>query len=353
MSEDEITPQNNPQLFGHDAALAGLWSDYKAGKLAHGWLISGPQGVGKATLSYHFARALLAGEDNPDISEEHPVFKRIISHSHSDFRIIEPEYDAKKEEFAREISVDQAREIAQFLSLTPGESQWRVVIVDSIDQLNVNAANAILKILEEPPPQALLILISHNPGKLLPTIRSRCRQLRLHPLDQKTFARVIRTVAPEIDSASLAALAELSDFSPGVAVQLANQGALDLYRMMLELVENLPAIPNKKLHAFADQIGSGAVHTQWQLFSRLVLALLARVAKQASGVALVELSDGEGAILARLATLHSPAGWASRWQQTQEQFLLAASRHLDYKQVIIAFFHSLASKEGFKIGSAA
>ena len=353
MSEDQITAQNNPQLFGHEAALASLWNDHQAGKLAHGWLISGPQGVGKATLAYHFARALLVGEDTTQIPESHPVFRRMVSHSHSDFRVIEPEYDEKKEEYAREISVEQAREIGQFLALTPGESQWRVVIVDAIDQLNVNAANAILKILEEPPPQAILILISHNPGRLLPTIRSRCRQLRLHPLDQKTFSRVIRTVAPEIDSAALPALAELSDFSPGIAVQLANQGAIELYRMLLELLEKLPAIPNKKLHAFADQIGTGSVHTQWQLFSRLMLALMARVAKQASGLPQSELTEGEGAVLAHLATIHSGAGWAARWQQSQEQFLLAAARHLDYKQVIIAFFHSLASKEGFKIGSAA
>jgi len=353
MTETPITPITNPMLFGHEESLDGLWQQYQQGKLAHGWLISGPQGIGKATLAYKFARALLADEGTLDISDSHPVFKRMVSHAHTDFRVIEPEYDEKKEEFAREISVDQAREIAEFLSLTPGEGKWRVVIVDSIDQLNPNAANAILKILEEPPSQAILMLISHNPGKLLPTIRSRCRQLRLQPLEQKTFARVLRNVAPEVDSGAMGALSELSDHSPGVATQLYAQGAPELYRTLLELVESLPQIPHKKLHSFADQLGTGAVHSQWILFSRIMLALIARITKQAGGVALAEITEGEGEVLRRLAAIHPPAVWAARWQQSQEQFLLAAARHLDYKQVIITYFHSLASKEGLKLGSAA
>jgi DNA polymerase-3 subunit delta' len=356
MSAEEtsrITPITNPMLFGHEEALAELWQQHQQGKLAHGWLFSGPQGIGKATLAYKFARAILAEEGSTDIADVHPVFKRIASHAHTDFRVVEPEYDEKKGEFAREISVDQAREIAEFLSLTPGEGNWRVVIIDSIDQLNVNAANAILKILEEPPGQALLILISHNPGKLLPTIRSRCRQLRLSPLEQKTFARVLRNVAPEVDSGQMTALAELSELSPGVAIELYERGAVDMYRTLMELLSDLPELPHKKLHSFADQIGTGAVHSQWALFSRLMLTLIARVAKHASGVPMQEISDGERAILEKMAALHAPSLWAERWQQTQAQFLLAAGRHLDYKQVIISYFHSLASKEGLRIGSAA
>ena len=339
MTENPIIPKSNPTLLGHETQLSSLWADYESGKLAHGWLISGPRGIGKATLAYHFARGLLSGELEMD--DSNPIFQRILADSHTDFRVIEPEYDPKKEEFAREISVEQAREIAQFMRLTPGESNWRVVIVDSIDQLNVNAANAILKILEEPPAQAILMLISHNPGKLLPTIRSRCRSLRLHPLEEKTFARVLRANAPDIDSSKFAALAELSDFSPGVAMELARQGALDMYAEILEIMAALPALPHKKLHDLANTIGTGSVHTQWALFSHLMLALIARITKQASGAPLSPLMAGEGAALARLATLHSPAQWAARWQNTQEQLLLASARHLDYKQVIIAFFHSL------------
>lgn len=353
MSDGQLSPISNTQFFGHQDAEDVLWHDHLNGKLAHGWLISGPQGIGKATLAYRFARALLAGEDSPEMSESHPVFKRMIAESHADFRVIEPAFDAKKEEYAREITVDQAREIGQFLSLTPGESQWRVIIVDSIDALNVGAANAILKILEEPPPQALLLLISHNPASLLPTIRSRCRQLRLNPLNDKEFARVLRHAAPQIDSDALKGLSELSDCSPGVAIELYNQGALELYAEMLALMADLPKLDAKKLHSFADQMGTGQVNTQWKLFSRLMLTLLARVAKQASGVALVDMVEGEGEALRKLAMLHAPSVWAARWQQAQEQFLLASRRYLDYKQLIISFFHSIPSRDGFKLGSTA
>src|SRR6202041_479149 len=136
----------------------------------------------------------------------------------------EPLFDAKKDEFARDINVDQAREIAEFLSLTAGEGQWRVVLVDAVDDLNTNGANAILKILEEPPPQVVLFLISHNPGRLLPTIRSRCRQLKLKSLGKKQFNQVIEWVAPAISEDTIHLLGELTNYSPGIALQLDEQG---------------------------------------------------------------------------------------------------------------------------------
>src|SRR5262249_4560580 len=150
---------------------------------------------------------------------------RIAAGSHADLLVVEQEYDEKKEEYAREIPVAQAREISQFLALTPGEGRWRVVIVDAADALNANAANAILKILEEPPPQAVLLLVSHNPGRLLPTIRSRCRMLRLKPLNDKAFAAAMEHIAPGMEAQEYATLAELSDKSPGVALQLHAQNA--------------------------------------------------------------------------------------------------------------------------------
>src|SRR5262249_41494012 len=156
-----------------------------------------------------------------------------------DLLVIEQEYDPKKEEFKNEISVDQAREIAQFLSLTPGESKWRVVIIDAVDALNVNAANAILKILEEPPPQAILLLISHNPGRLLPTIRSRCQMLKLAPLSRDDFRKTLRHTRPALETSQINALGELSHFAPGLATELEGQEALELYAQILELVSAL------------------------------------------------------------------------------------------------------------------
>lgn len=183
----ENSPRYQDQLFGHSEAEAQLICEARSGKLAHGWIFSGPRGIGKATLAYRFARMLLSGNTDMNLPADHPVFRRVAMGSHTDLLVVEPVFDAKKGESAREISVSQAREISQFLSLTPGEGQWRVVIIDTADELNASSANAVLKILEEPPPQAILILISHNPGRLLPTIRSRCRLLRLKAPDESSF----------------------------------------------------------------------------------------------------------------------------------------------------------------------
>src|SRR5690348_15486648 len=139
----DLTPRTNTELFGHEQAEQLLLRDLAQGKLAHGWIIGGQKGIGKATLAYRFARKLLGDDES--------TMRRIAAGSHADLLVIEPEFDSKKGEYARDITVEQARGIAQFLSLTAGESQWRVVIIDTVDALNVNGANAILKILEEPP----------------------------------------------------------------------------------------------------------------------------------------------------------------------------------------------------------
>jgi len=344
----EITPRTNTELFGHEDAEALLLRDFAVGTMAHGWIISGPRGIGKATLAYRFARKLLSqgGRDQGSgirNSDPRPLASdfRIAANSHADLLVVEPVYDEKKEEYAREISVDQAREIARFLSLTPGEGAWRVVIIDSADALNINAANAILKILEEPPSQSVILLVSHNPGKLLPTIRSRCRQLRLKPLNEQQFNSAMQHIAPDIDAEELATLAQLSDYAPGIALDMHKQEAVEIYNQILELLSSLPHLDTLKLHAFADRMMMGQQHANWQLLTQLILFLLESWTKQA-------LSPSPG-----IAALHPASIWAAKWQQCADQFSLAQARHLDYKQVIITFFHSIAHKEGFRIGGFA
>jgi DNA polymerase III subunit delta' len=339
----ELTPKTNPHLFGHEAAEARWLADVESGKLAHGWIISGPKGIGKATLAYRIARMMLAGNKS--------AAQRIATGAHADFLVIEPEFDDKKGEQKNNISVEQARGIGQFLSLTPAESAWRVVIVDSVDQLNPAGANSILKILEEPPPQALLLLISHNPGSLLPTIRSRCAMLKLAPLADADFTKTMTELYPEMGPSTLTALKIFSGGSPGLAAHYEGQGALALYDQMLDVLA-LPALDTLKAHAFADQFAGGGAHAQFKLFSELALSLFARVCKSASGLN-QEAVPNEGTVLTKLAALHSPVVWAAKWQQAQEQFSLAVARHLDYKQVVIVFFHSIANPEPFSLGAAA
>ena len=319
--------------------------DLQSGRLAHGWIFSGPRGIGKATLAYRFARTLLAGDD---IAAQN----RIAVGSHTDLLVLEPLYDEKKEEYAREISVEQAREVSQFLSLTPGEGKWRVVIIDSADMLNNNAANAILKILEEPPPQTLLLLISHQQSRLLPTIRSRCRMLKLKPLDQDQFVSVMRHVSPALEGKEIRALAQLSAMSPGVALELHTGECLELYEQILDLLSATP-LDTSKIHAFADSMGSGKVHSNWQAFTQLVLFLMSRIVQVAENVEINDILFNEIKRVGQLAKIHPPAIWADKWQQVSEQFSLVSRLHLDYKQAIITFLHSVPSREGFHIGIAA
>lgn len=346
-------PRSSEKLYGHQAALAQLVADWKDGTLAHGWLITGAKGTGKATLAYHFARAILAGEEPEFITADHKVFRRVAALSHADLLVVEPKFDEKKDEKLRDISVEQAREIGQFLSLTAGESEWRVVIIDAVDDLNMAGANAILKILEEPPPKSVILLISHNPGRLLPTIRSRCRTLRLQPLEEKAFRAVLRHALPETDSEIFPSLWPLSGGSPGVAVELYEAGALEIYGQLLDLLSAMPIIEAGALHRFAEVIGTGKSHSNWKLFTHMVLCLLERVTLTACAKPPVPVSDEEGAVLSALSVLHPAQVWAGKWQQVSEQFLLAERLHLDYKQLVIVFIHSLLSHEGLQLGSVA
>ncbi|HBC07947.1 MAG TPA: DNA polymerase III subunit delta', partial [Rhodospirillaceae bacterium] len=205
MSDDDapdLDPRANPDLIGHLEAEESLRTALEAGRLAHAWLITGPKGIGKATLAHRFARYVLshgavlakaaptndgpglfgdappepapapagAGGDGPGLylDPAHPVFHRTLAGSHADLMVIECAVDEKTGRRKGQIPVDAIRAVKGFLSLTAGEGAWRVVVIDSADDMNRNAANALLKVLEEPPPQALVILVSHNPGSLLP-----------------------------------------------------------------------------------------------------------------------------------------------------------------------------------------
>lgn len=336
----DLTPRTNEQLFGHGDAEAGWLRQRETGKLAHGWIIAGPKGIGKATLAFRLTRQLLSGAH------------RIATGAHADLLVVEPEWNEKKDEPGTVITVEQAREVARFLSLTPADGEWRVVIIDSADALNNAAANAILKILEEPPPQTVLLLISHNPGRLLPTIRSRAAMLKLTPLASEDFNDVMRLLHPEMDYQRRAALYALSCGSPGMAAEMEEQGALDIYAAMLDIVSALPAPDAAKIHAFCDPLGGAQGHAPFQMFTRLALVLFERLGKTAAGLPLSTVVAEEKEILQKLAPLHTPGGWAVKWQQALEQLSLAEARHLDTRQVAIVFFHSIADNESMLLASA-
>lgn len=297
------------ELEGHAArVLTELRKAFKEGTLPHGIILSGQEGIGKATLAAQLAHLCVGGGE--------AALSRIIAGSHTDLLMVAPAFDEKKGEYARDISVEQARKISEFLAYTAAEGAWRVVIVDGAEKMNLNAANAILKILEEPPPQSVILLVTHQLSRLLPTIRSRCRTVKLAPLSTDEFAAIIKHVLPGLSRESTERLAALSDHSPGVALWLYEQGALDLQEQMDLIFESLPQLNHERALAMAEQVAGS--HTQFKLFTRLALHWLAQQAR------------------------HQGAHWADAWHLASEQFMLCESRHLDYKSAAIGFFHSLA-----------
>jgi DNA polymerase-3 subunit delta' len=249
-----IAPRANPTLLGQSRAIAELHRAASGPRLHHAWLIAGPPGIGKATLAYRFARWLLAGATTPDLAlpPTDPVFRRVAVASHADLLVIERRYDEKKKRMQGEIVVETVAQAGKFLRLTPGEGGWRVVIVDGAEALNRNAANALLKLLEEPPPRAIWLLVCHAPGRLLPTIRSRCRQLDAALLDPATIETLLATAQPDLTAPQRARLATLAEGSIGRALSLAGTDGLTLASLVDEALTS--TIPPARAAAIADAI---------------------------------------------------------------------------------------------------
>ena len=316
------SPIANPDLFDHAEAEAEFLDSFKIGRLPHAWLISGPSGVGKATLAFRIARFILTRENlienspglfedsinksNPtslavDITE--PICRRIISGGHADFLRIQRSIDEKTGKKRREITVDEVRGVNSFFSKTPAEGGWRVIVIDSADEMNLNAANAVLKVLEEPPKRALLLLISNNPAKLLPTIRSRCRRLHLNPLRSNTVSRFLRKYDNEITPEDLKQLVELADGSIGQALELSEDGGLDIYREVDIILATLPELDIPRLHQLGDKLNreksSKVLDHTFDIINRWLIKLIKDLAinRKSSIDPWIEVWENTGSLL--------------------------------------------------------
>lgn len=333
-------PRANPLLLGHEAAESLLAESLRSGRMHHAWLITGPEGVGKATLAFRFARRLLAGMAEGDslaLDAAHPVFKRVAAGSHADLLTIERVYDEKRKRMKTQIAVDDVRRVTNFMSLTPAEGGWRVVIVDGAEEMNPSSANALLKVLEEPPPRAILLLVCSAPGRLLPTIRSRCRKLRLSALDDPTMRTLLGAYLPELDADERDRLVTLAEGAPGRAVLLAEEQGLALAGLVEEVLAALPALKTSRAYELADTLAraEGAFSTFMDL---LRTAITAAVRDSVRGRA-----DPDQA---RLVALRPLDAWGDVWhgltrlQDETERF------NLDKRQAIVAGLGLLTRGEG-------
>jgi DNA polymerase-3 subunit delta' len=351
--EHAPAPRANPFLLGQKAAERTLLEAQRSDRLPHAWLLAGPRGVGKATLAYRFGRFLLSGSgeggglfgDGPAdmaLAPDHQVLRRVASGGHPDLLTVERGVNEKTGKLRGEIVVEDVRAVADFLHMTPGEGGWRIVVIDSADEMNRVAANAILKVLEEPPRQALLLLVSHAPGRLLPTIRSRCCALAIPALAETQVIELLGRYAPDLPPDDAAALACLAEGSVGRALDLAAAEGLELYRELIELLGGLPRLDVPRVHALGERLGRGADGAAFRLGTELLSWWLARMIRGAAlGVAPSEVVAGEAALMARLLERRSLAQWLALWEKWGRLFARAEGANLDRKQVVVTAFLEL------------
>lgn len=357
-------PRANPDLRGHAPAEKILLEAAQSRRMHHAWLLTGPRGIGKATLAYRFARWLLAGQ--ADAAEQHglfdsdgsseeglwvdptdPLFQRIAAGGHADLLTLQRERGEGGKRLRGEIVAADVRKVAGFLSLTAAEGGWRVVVVDGAEDMNRHAANALLKTLEEPPPKTVLLLVSHAPGRLLATIRSRCRRLTLAPLDQGGVADLLRDYRPGIGTEEVELLTVMAEGSIGRALNLADAGGVALYGEMLGLIATLPKTDTARLHAVTDAVARSqsdtGAYAAYDVFCELLGWWITRLVRaRATGVVPPELAPGEGEVIARLAAIGNLDQWIAVWEKTTTLFGRAASVNLDRKQVLLNAFFALS-----------
>lgn len=321
-------PRDTVQLFGQGPAEAAFLAASAQDRIHHAWLIQGPEGIGKATLAWRLARFILAQEaaqealfgappppETLDIPADHPVARRIAAGSEPRLFSLIRAWDDKTKRARSVITVEEVRKLAHFFAMSVVDGGRRVVIVDAVDEMNVNAANALLKMLEEPPEGAVLLLVSHQPARLLPTIRSRCRTLACKPLAGADLARALAATGAGLpDQGDV--LAELASGSVRRAFQLVEADGVALYGRIIKLIGTMPKLDRAAAIAFSELAAGRANLQRTELIHDLLTLALSRLARQGVGhPPALPAAPGETEILARLC----PNARAARaWAECQQ-----------------------------------
>ncbi len=279
-------PKYCTKIMGHEKIEAMLVELVASDRMPHALIFSGQKGIGKASMAYQLTKFLMArgikdpdqdalfgGDDLPeeicdslDSDPDHPSVKRVLSGGHPDFRALERYYDADKNKFKASLEVDQLRSVAPFLRMSASEGGWRIVLIDDADTMNRNAQNALLKILEEPPKNTLLILVAHRLGALIPTIKSRSRVVNFNTLSEESLKSLIMAQGHHFNAQELENLCYLSDGSLGNAINFVENGGLDVLAKILSVMQTYPDFDWGDIHALGDDMARSGQESAYQHF---------------------------------------------------------------------------------------
>ncbi len=350
-------PRAAHSMVGHAEAEAAVVEAWTSGRMPHAWLISGPRGIGKATLAFRIARHVLRGEQaeaglfggpvsaSLEMDPDDPVFRQVASGGHPDLLVIERGFDEKRKKLRGAIVVDDVRTLGGFMRLHAGLGGWRVVIVDSADEMNRNAANALLKLLEEPPKNALILLVGHAPGRLLPTIRSRSRALRLSPLSDDEVADVVRMQVPDADDGALRLAVAASEGSAGRAIDLVAGDGFTLLGDALGILGTGGALNIKAVHGLADKWSRTPKEGEdpFELGTALLSWWMERTIRLEARGESRPLFEAESGAIEQVVRRHGLAEADKRLTDAKSLLSAAGGLNLDKKHVLLTLFSRLAA----------
>jgi DNA polymerase III subunit delta' len=349
-------PRETQRLFGHQAAEASFLRAYTSARMHHGWLITGQKGVGKATLAWRIARFLLNtpeedgglfGAPPPpeslDVDLNTPVVRRMAQLAEPRLFLLRRGPNDKATALSADIRVDEVRKMKSFFALSATDGGRRVAIIDAADEMNTGAANALLKLLEEPPAKVTFLVIAHQPHRLLPTIRSRCRELRLTPLAPEALAKALEQVGGAVDPDAVQALGELAGGSVGEAFRLSNLEGLKLYQALVALLATLPRMDRPRALALAELGAGKGAEERFDLIITLLDLFLARLARAGVTRQLPpEAAKGESDLFQRLAPNEAAArSWADLAQHLSLRARRGKAVNLDPAALLMDSFLKL------------
>ncbi|MGL1920207.1 MAG: DNA polymerase III subunit delta' [Hyphomicrobiales bacterium] len=348
-------PRENVKLLGLEATEQLLFDGFMSGKMHHAWIISGQKGIGKATLAYKFAQFILqyktienvltAGLTGLSYNFNAISAQQVRARSHPSLFVLKRAYNDKTKKFGQNINIENVRKAEQFLNKTVEKDGWRVIIIDSADDLNQNSANALLKSIEEPPKNTIFLIVSSLPAKLLPTIRSRCRMLKLPDLSNENIAGLLQSHDVELNPEERDIILFLGQGSFARCLEVIDVDGLEIYKKIVALLYQIPSISRDDIHKLGGELALKAVESKFIFFTEQYLDILTRLIKFVSlgndADKHFALPNVEIKLFNHLSAHFTLDALFSIWEASERKFRINAAFNMDKKQSIITEFLTL------------